>query len=597
MGIVMSERKFLVNRVRIGLVGLVVLALTGVSAGGAGAATGRGTAAASITLLDVSLGGVQNLKVLSDEGQGTLDPTRFNLAGPRAFGQLTAVNASGIVNLVLPNPPARAEAPGTAAASPIPTSIPVSFPPSSLPGVGAVPVDIGVLASGTINPVKIEAFVDAAGARSAVGTEVPSLSVLSGLIGVNNVKVGDVASAATPTASTSNSGVLSIGEITVLDLSQLLGMANLGLADLPLSTLTGLVDSLGLGVPTGSLGLGTITGADADNLLSTLGGLGSVLGVLQTIPVGDCSALNSAVAPLSGLPLDAVLGSGGLLGSLGLGSILNLTGLLSSCNTAGVINTVTGTIQGLLPALDGVFSVLEGAPLIKLSGVELSALAHAADTLAGSKAETTAKFGTLTVGGMNLGVLDVNSTVEQVIALKNTVESTLDSVTGTLGLGNLIDVAIMERTASTKTEGVYNVADAGINVLRVSINPPAALSSILGTLSSSPVSSVLGAVQGLNLPADTGLATGVLSQAMGLTTLLSQPTSITVGAIRAQSDFTTAAAGTTTGAPGGPVSPPVSGELPRTGTSNGAWMAALAAIALAGAFGITRSLRKAPIEA
>ncbi|MDQ1502895.1 MAG: hypothetical protein QOD57_622, partial [Actinomycetota bacterium] len=37
------------------------------------------------------------------------------------------------------------------------------------------------------------------------------------------------------------------------------------------------------------------------------------------------------------------------------------------------------------------------------------------------------------------------------------------------------------------------------------------------------------------------------------------------------------------------------GTLPRTGGTNGAWFAALAAISLAGAFGITRSLRKSPV--
>ncbi len=45
------------NRIRIGLVGLVVASLTGLSAGGAAAATsGRGTASSSITLLSVDLG-------------------------------------------------------------------------------------------------------------------------------------------------------------------------------------------------------------------------------------------------------------------------------------------------------------------------------------------------------------------------------------------------------------------------------------------------------------------------------------------------------------------------------------------------------------
>jgi LPXTG-motif cell wall-anchored protein len=113
-------------------------------------------------------------------------------------------------------------------------------------------------------------------------------------------------------------------------------------------------------------------------------------------------------------------------------------------------------------------------------------------------------------------------------------------------------------------------------------------------LTSLPVSNVLGSVI-TGLPVDTGLASNALAGAFGLTSLLSQPTTIKVGAIRAQGDFTTAAAGVT--AAPGPLAPPAetNGTLPRTGSNNGAWMAALAALALAGAFGITRSLRKPPV--
>jgi hypothetical protein len=74
---------FLVKRIRIGLVGLVVLSLTGLAAGGASAAvSGRGTASSSITLLSVDLGNVQHLKVLTDQGQGTLDAARLGPSPP-----------------------------------------------------------------------------------------------------------------------------------------------------------------------------------------------------------------------------------------------------------------------------------------------------------------------------------------------------------------------------------------------------------------------------------------------------------------------------------------------------------------------------------
>ena len=96
------------NRIRIGLVGLVVTSLTGLTAGGASAAvSGRGTASSSITLLSVDLGNVQHLKVLTDQGQGTLDAARLGLSGPQAFASLSAVDAAGLLNLSLPTPEPR----------------------------------------------------------------------------------------------------------------------------------------------------------------------------------------------------------------------------------------------------------------------------------------------------------------------------------------------------------------------------------------------------------------------------------------------------------------------------------------------------------
>jgi LPXTG-motif cell wall-anchored protein len=617
----MSERKFLVNRIRIGLVGLVVLTLTGVTAGGANAATGRGTAAASITLLDVSLGNVQNIKVLTDEGQGTLDPTRLGIAGPRAFGQLSAVSASGVLNLSLPDPPARAEAPGVTTGSLDPISF--NFPgdvtnlanatvagagiagivPGGLPAVPTGPLGAGFLASGVVDPIKVEAFTDAAGARSAVGTEVPNLDVLQGLISVKNVKVGSMSASATSAQSQGDTGVVTIGEINVLDLGSFLGALGLGLSDLSVGSLTGLVDKLNLPVNSGTLGLGALSGTGLSTVLGQVTGLTGVLSGLSS--ASDCGGLDAVTGLLGPLGLDSILGNGGLLGSVaGLDPLLNVGGILGGCTTASfdqkkadALSTVTGALGTFQGLFDSLFGVLENAPLIQLSGVEFSALAKAAETLAGSSASTTASFGTLKVGGLDLGVLDLNATVETITAKVNELEGVLNSVTGVLGLANLIDIGIMERTSSVKAEGAYNVADAGLNVLRVSINPPAVLSSVLAPVTSLPVSNVLGSVIS-NIPVDTGLASNALAGAFGLTSLLSQPTTIKVGAIRAQSDFTTAAAGTTAvpGSGPDPAAPGVTGQLPRTGSNNGAWMAALAALALAGAFGITRSLRKPPVD-
>ncbi len=104
-------------------------------------------------------------------------------------------------------------------------------------------------------------------------------------------------------------------------------------------------------------------------------------------------------------------------------------------------------------------------------------------------------------------------------------------------------------------------------------------------------------LSGLSLPipavAGLPLGTDVLANAFGLTSLLTQPTTIKVGSLGADADLISAVAGKTlTQTPADGTLGGGGGTLPRTGGTNGAWFAALAAISLAGAAGITRSLRK-----
>lgn len=600
------------NRIRIGLVGLVVTSLTGLTAGGAAAATsGRGTASSSITLLSVDLGNVQKLKVLTDLAQGTMDPDRLNLANPQAFASLSAVDATGLLNLSLPPEPWKVTSPGSSNV-PVPlASIPVNFPGTAQSMAGtSLPLGAGLLASGTINPVQIEAHSSATAVDSIVGTNIPDLSVLQGLLSIKGVNVAGVSTNASGSASKGDSGVIGIDSVGALSLAGLLGGLGLNsLADLPLGTLTSLVDALGLPVNTGDLGLGTLTGGDFSAILGTVTGLTSTLTNLAGLAAGDCSGLTSATSGLSSLAglgsiLDTtgdLLSLDGLLGGVTLVGVPTIGDMVAACDQAGVATALQSLLGGLTPTaeslIDSLLGTLSSAPLLELSGVSISAVANAADTLANSSASTSANFGTIKVGGKSLGALDVNATVAQVTALKDTVLGTLNTVTTILGLPNLIDIGILERRASVKAEGSYNVASAGLDLLRVSINPPADLSGVLSGLSATgPLSGLL---SGLSLPvpavAGLPLGTDVLANAFGLTSLLSQPTTIKVGSLGADADFTTVLGDTLAQAPADGTLEGVGGELPRTGGTNGVWFAALAAISLLGAAGITRSLRKAPV--
>jgi LPXTG-motif cell wall-anchored protein len=491
----------------------------------------------------------------------------------------------------------------------------VNFPGDVLNLTGGTgPLSAGLLASGTINPVKIEAHSSADAVDSIVGTSVPNLSVLQGLIGIKDVNIAGVTTNASTSASVGDTGIVGIGSVDVLSLAGLLGGYGLdNLANLPLGTLTSLLDQLGLSVPTGDLGLGSLTGSGITGLLSNVTGLLSLQSGLLA-GVADCNALNTLVnGTVGGLPdLGGLLGSGGLLGGLlgglnltggsGIGGLIGANCTTVGTSTAGILSAVDGLLQtgGLLgdatSVVDGLLGVLNGAPLLSLQGVSLSAFAKAADTLANSSATTSANFGHILVGGKDLGVLDLNATVAQVTALKDTVLGVLNTVTSTLGLPNLIDIGILERTSAVKAEGNYNVATSGLDLLRVSINPPANLTGLLsgagGLLSGT--GAISGLLSGLNLPVGAlPLGTDTLAGAFGLTSLLTQPTTIKVGSLNAAADYTTAVAGENlTQTPGVGT---VGGTLPRTGGTNGAWFAALAAISLAGAFGITRTLRKSPV--
>src|SRR5439155_22784649 len=124
-----------------------------------------------------------------------------------------------------------------------------------------------------------------------------------------------------------------------------------------------------------------------------------------------------------------------------------------------------------------------------------------------------------------------------------TVFGAFHPVTNLLGLGNLIDIGILERTASTKADRSYNVATAGLDLLRISINPPANLTGIVsGLTANNPLTGLLSGLS-IPVPAALPLGTGDLAKAFSLTSLLTQPTTIQVGSNGSNCDYTTSVYG------------------------------------------------------
>jgi hypothetical protein len=494
--------------------------LAGLAVPPAGAATtGAGTARAATSILQVALGtegSLLNLRLLGDDSQATID---------KAASAFTRLGILDVTSSLLPG--LGLSVPGVEAKT-----------PGGSPQVGVPAVDLASpVSSGTLNPATLIASLQDGVAKGALGTTISNLGLVGGLISAPSI-VSNLGTTAAVAGADGTRGV-DIDRLTVLDLGALLDGLGLGLLDMPLSVLNGLLGQLGLAVPGVASGVSLTTAVD-----DLMGAIDDV----QTILANVTGTVDNTVS-------DVV---GNILG--GLGS--TVPGLNIPVPSVGdAVDTLNATINQLQEQLRGlletVVNTLDGIALLSVEDVAAGLDAKAGATLADTAAGITARIGSVNIGGVSLPGIDLGSTVEQVGALVNSVTAKLDSVLGSIspGLAGLVKVKVLEKQAGTSTSADgYNHALAGLTVLTASITPPANLGAIVGTVTSlAGVGDLLGTLGG-SLPV-VSTAMQALEGVLGSVQALAGGATIKVAELSAAADYSPQAV---------PVTSPT-GELPRTG--------------------------------
>lgn len=523
---------------------------------------GHGTVDSTLLQVDVGPGGhVLSVKVLSDEGRSTIDPSD---GAPVSSTSLTpfSISSGAVPALNLSSPAVGTSSTGAEETQSV-----------SSPALAEVPALSGSL-SATLSSV-----VDAVGARSGLDAALSKLSVAGGLLSVPSASVALGTSAATTQSSGTRS--ISIPSIEVLNLGAVLEALGLTLADLPLDDLLGLLGALGkdladiadpaavvAAVDTAIDDLQGQTGALTDEHCATvdglLGGIGGLAGVsevgdnAQDIVDGAVDGVDTPTSPVSAQALPV------------------------TCDSLTTVDELVDTLQDVIGGLvGGLLATLDDTSLLSVEGIEVSLVADAKSTVESSVAEVTGAIGSVKVGALTVpGVsgLDLTAAADVLNAAGDTVSAAVGSVLGVVNaqLADMVDVDVLTITEAVGAEGDYASANAAVTALTATITPPALLTGALAVTDSA--TALLDEV-GAAVPAIAPVM-GELSAALGGLDVLTAASTITVGRLSSSSAFRPVAASV-------PGSTPPSGELPRTGSD--AAVPAMAAVLVAGvALGIRR---------
>jgi hypothetical protein len=544
----------------------VLLVATTATMADAEDATGVGRAKGGLTVLSLDAGDLVKLAVLGEDDTATTNPDNGVASAAERLSPLTASSVAVPALGALTLPPVEVQSTGAE-----------SRKDTAIIDLGAATSAVPGLLAGKINPAALTSAVDVEGARAALTTQIADVSVLSGLVdsGTLNALLGGKVLA---TKSTS-ARFVDLDTLNVLDLSSLLGMLGIKLGDLPLGTAIGLVGQLGLLGPVASA-----TGLD----LSSISDLQSAIGAAQT-------SISTAGTTLASLP--------SAVGCVDTNPVLVLLGITCaglSAQIATLTTTISAATAQLAGILDAILKTLDSAALVKIEAVQAGVVAEARGTVESSTADVVAKIGKVTVGGVNLGPIDLNATVQQVAGLANTIASDVNGVLATINpaLGNLVSVKLLQEKTKVALEGnlVHSLAD--LTAIEVTVTPPdlcavlgdlagvpstvgSLIAGVGGTLPATPVTDVLtqvGALVNCGAARSTASAAGLVD---GVAAALSGP--VTIKAVTVGSDATFRAVST-------PATP--TPTLPRTG---GLPLVAplIAAMLAVAALGLRRVLRTA----
>jgi hypothetical protein len=476
--------------------------------------------------------------------------------------------------------------------------------PKTVGGVatGALPLNI---LSATSPTATLTAANPAAAPTSSLKAALGSVSVLGMPITLDGgLNVGSVTDATHAKADKT----LTIQNVTLPSLADLLAALGIDIAKLPASTLFALVEELPMvidSVTAGLLAASDTAIADAlvdvseaqntvdtatedlatatDNLDTALGALDAVaIAALGTLPTGVDAPLDSADWDTLGESPEGQTIQGLLRADSAIDSAADAyeqaKGDLQDAND--VLDGLVDTLNGLVDTLAGIVEgVLSDTPLAKVGAAKVGTNANVGST----KAATVTGY----VSGVEVMGLDVlkevtgNSKVDaaklvgdvadqvndQIAGVTQTLSDVLSDVTGAIGLNvPAPSIEVLAKTTKTGVAGAFGTADATVTALSVTM-PSATIPDAFAL-------------------AGAGSLPGIGDTASGFKTA---PLSIKVGSLTDAARFRPAS-GTTPTTP----NTPDDGDLASTGVPSGLGIVALIGVALAVA--TRRRLRTVPVS-
>lgn len=434
------------------------------------------------------------------------------------------------------------------------------------------------LLTGIIDPVALRSAVDANGAVSSAAGTIRDLTVFGGLLTMGTASA-QLGSSALVTDAGSVRG-LQLESVEVLDLTALLDLLGISLADLPIDVAVGLLDQLGLPLP---------DGLSPEDLLVVIDGLLADTSVVRdqvTVLQGQIDALQVELTTLTSelAGADALLAECIAVNPALCGLIQALVDSLNAeiavvqadiddlqTQIDALLVTISAALDELLGLLDSVLAGLDGATLLVVEDLVVGLTARADNTLDTSVASVVGSVGDVRIGGLSLGGLDVGSTPAQLTALADQVTATLSGILSTIdpSLANLVDIDLLtQATSLTEDAGVVE-ALAAITGLRATVTPPAVCDLLEGL---GGATDSLGAVLGglgevlSSLPGPVGEVLGDLGSAVDCTaeigsvaTALTQPVTVQALSVSGAATFSSTGAAIT------PQTPTTPGSLPGTG--------------------------------
>jgi hypothetical protein len=522
-------------------------------------ASGVGTSSAETAVVDVELGTdgeLLSVQLLGDSARSTIDPAVAS--GAEAFSRITGVSVDSAVDALDGDSGQRESKDPGGNKQVTEGSINLSEP---APGV-TVPDEV---LSGTIGLTSLSSDATATKATSTVAASLNDATVAGALATVEGVSSTLEAVAANTASETSRS--VTVDQVVVLDLGAFLAGLDLSILDLPVSTVTALLGTLGLdveGVPAADVA------GKVDDLNAAIDALQAQVDAIEATGLTG-TTVGTVVDTVNNTPLGELIDSGT---EATLATLADPDAVIDEVN--GIVDDLQATLAKLL---EDVAAVLDAAPLLSAEGVEVGVTTKAADTVENSSTSRTGTIGSITVGGVTIDGVDLLATVEELQAKVAEVTAMLDGALGAVDddLASIVSVELLQPAdgAGVGTADGYVKAVDGITALSATVDPPdelqAVIDEVMGAVSAAnpALGTAIDAANGVDGAPDLSTTMDDLSAALGGAKSLGGGGTVKLASVQGTSQFKMNAAGgpgsgTGEGGPGGGGG----GGAPAAGTPN-----------------------------